>query len=150
MALTNYDFYKNNFCSDTISADEFPKYEAMSEDRVHALTFERLAYGLPSDERSAIKVQKAVCALADLLYQINKEMQLQSTVTDENGNTTHRAISSITSGSESISYSNSASTEISKAAADTAFKEKLIISTITPYLANVCDDKGVNLLYAGF
>lgn len=149
MALTNYDFYKNSFYGDTIPTDEFAKYEAMAEDRIHALTFDRLAYGLPSDKRSAIKVQKAVCVLADLLYQINKEMQLQSTVTDEKGNT-HKAISSITSGGESISYSTSASTEISKAAADTAFKENLIISTVTPYLANVCDDKGVNLLYAGF
>ena len=149
MALTNYDFYKNSFYGDTIPTDEFAKYEAMAEDRVHALSFDRLANGLPSAERSAIKVQKAVCALADLLYQINKEMQSQATVTDENGNT-HKVVSSITSGSESISYSTSANTEISKAVADTVFKEKLIINTVTPYLANICDDKGVNLLYAGF
>lgn len=148
MALTNYAFYKNQFFGDIIAEDEFSKYEAMAEDRVHALTSDRLAYGLPSDERSAVKVQKAVCALADLLYQINKEVQSQMAVTDDNGNA-HRAVSSITSGSESISYSTAASTEIGKAAADTAYKEKLIVSTVVPYLANVADDKGVNLLYRG-
>lgn len=148
MALTDYDFYKNQFYGDTIAEDEFAKYEAMSEDRVHALTSDRLAYGLPSDERSGVKVQKAVCALADLLYLINQEALSQATVTDENGNT-HRAVSSITAGSESISYSTTASTEISKAVADTAFKESLIASTVIPYLANVADDKGVNLLYRG-
>ncbi len=148
MSLTNLDFYKNSFYGNTIPETEFAKYEAMSEDRVHALTSDRLACGLPSDKRSAVKVQKAVCALADLLYKINQEMQLQSTVTDENGNA-HKAISSVTAGGESISYSTSASTEISKAVADTAFKDHLIISTVAPYLANVCDDKGVNFLYAG-
>ena len=148
MALTNYEFYKNQFFGDIIAVDEFAKYEAMAEDRVHALTFDRLVYGLPSDERSAMKVQKAVCALADLLYQINKEALSQASVTDENGNT-HRAISSITAGSESISYSTTANTEISKAVADTTYKERLIANTVIPYLANVADDKGVNLLYRG-
>jgi hypothetical protein len=147
--LTDIIFYKTEFYGNTIPEDEFAKYESMAEDKIHALTFDRLAVGLPSDSRAAERVQKGVCALADLLYQINTEMLAQTVTADGNGSS-HRAVSSITAGSESISYVTNSTSAIGKAAADVDYKNRLIYLTVSEYLSNVSDDKGVNLLYAGF
>ena len=146
--LTDIQFYKNEFYGNTIPEDEFAKYESMAEDKIHVLTFDRLAVGLPSDSKAAVRVQKAVCAVADLLYQINSEMLSQAVRTDENG-IVHRAVSSITAGSESISYAASSASAIGKAAADLSCKNQLINQTVWEYLSNVPNDEGVNLLYAG-
>lgn len=146
--LTDIIFYKTEFYGNTIPEDEFAKYESMAEDKIHTLTFDRLAVGLPSDSRAAVRVQKAVCAVADLLYQIAQETLSQTVTKDENGNC-HRAISSITACGESISYTTNSASAISKAVSDVSYKNRLICQTVSEYISNVPDDKGVNLLYAG-
>ena len=145
--LCDLSFYKNDFFGDLIPDTEFPKYEAMAEDVIHPLTFDRLTRGLPSNELSAKRVQKAVCAAAELLGKINSEAQAQSAVSDDVG--LHGAVTSVTAGSESIHYAATAQTAEAKAAGDSAYKQRLLYETVLPYLANVTDDSGVNLLYAG-
>lgn len=145
--LCDLDFYKSSYYGSKIPDAEFAKYEAKAEDQLHPLTFDRLAAGLPSDELAAQRVKKAVCALCDLLFDIDAETQARSSFSDGIG--IHGAVASITAGSESIHYSTSAATDASKSAGDSAYRTQIIYKTVLPYLMNVTDDSGVNLLYAG-
>ena len=42
-----------------------------ASDFIDRLTFDRLADGLPSDDRQQKRIKKAVCAVAEMLYQID-------------------------------------------------------------------------------
>lgn len=145
--LCDLTFYKTAYFGSKIPETEFAKYEAMAEDRLHPLTHDRLTTGLPSSELAAQRVKKAVCALAELLYDIDAECMAQSSISDSSG--THGAVTSITAGSESIHFASSAQTAAGRAASDAAYKQRLVYETVLPYLANTADDSGVYLLYAG-
>ena len=71
MAYTDYAFYKNEYHGDVVPETDFPKYADRASDRVDEITFDRLADGLSSDSRANKKVQKAVCSVAEALYQID-------------------------------------------------------------------------------
>lgn len=146
--LTDILFYRVQYFSSLIPDEQFDKYITQAEDIIHTLTFGRLLGGLPSDEYSAVRVRRACCAVAEILYRTDCETIAQSSMQDGSG-AYHGSISSITAGNESIHYSTSQQTTAAKAAGDTAYKNKLIYQTAAGYLANVCDDNGVNLLYAG-
>lgn len=157
MAYADYQFYKEKYYGDTVPEDAFPKYADRSSDRIDMITFDRLVDGLPDDERSQTKVKKAVCALVDAIYQIDQikkaSMETVGTVVREDGTVTGKAVSSISSGSESISYSTGISgsnTDIySQAAMDKKVENLLLLEIATEYLAGVTDNNGICLLYAG-
>lgn len=157
MAYTDYEFYISKYYGDTVPESEFQKYADQASDRIDIMTFDRLVDGLPENDRAKIKVQKAVCAVADCLYkieQINKaSMEVVGTVVREDGTVTGKAVSSVSSGSESISYvtgiSGSSSDIYSQAAMDKKVENVLIRQVATDYLAGIVDNKGVCLLYAG-
>lgn len=157
MAYTDYEFYTTKYYGDTVPESEFPKYADRASDRIDMITFEHLVDGLPEDERANTKVQKAVCAVAETLYQIEqiKKVSIETvgTVTREDGTVTGKVVSSVSSGSESISYvtgaSGSSSDIYSQAAMDKKVENVLLRQVATEYLAGVADDKGVCLLYAG-
>mgnify|MGYP002699997894 CR=1 FL=1 len=60
------------------------------------------------NERVKTKVQKAVCAVADTMYQIDQikkaSMDTIGTIQKEDGTVVNKAVSSVSSGNESISY----------------------------------------------
>lgn len=157
MAYADYEFYKTKYFGDTVPEDAFPKYADRASDRVDMITFDRLVDGLPDDERSQAKIKKAVCALADAIYQIDQikdaVMETVGTVVREDGTVTGKAVSSVSSGSESISYvtgTSGSNTDIySQAAMDKKVENVLLRQIATDYLAGVVDKKGVCLLYAG-
>lgn len=157
MAYTNYEFYTTKYYGDTVPESEFPKYVDRASDRIDEITFDRLVDGLPEDERANTKVQKAVCAVAETLYQIDQikkaSMETVGTVVKEDGTVTGKMITSISSGSESISYvtgtAGSSSDIYSQAAMDKKVENVLLRQVATEYLAGVVDNKGVCLLYAG-
>lgn len=156
MAYTDYEFYTTKYYGDTVPESEFPKYADRASDRIDMITFDRLADGLPENDRANTKVQKAVCAVADALYQIDQikkaSMETVGTVAREDGTVTGKAISSVSSGSESISYVTGASGSISdiysQAAMDKKVENVLLLQVAIEYLAGVTDNKGVCLLYA--
>lgn len=84
------------------------------------------------------KVQKAVCALAEVLYQI--DIAMKATMVHEDGN--GGVIKSKSSGGESVSYdvSNNLIYVVLK---DEAAQKKLKYNTVAKYL------RGTGLLYAG-
>lgn len=157
MAYADYQFYTEKYYGDTVPESDFPKYTERASDRIDAITFERLVNGFPEEERAVTKVKKAVCAVTDALYQIDQikkaSMESVGTVTREDGTVVSKAVSSVSSGSESISYSTGYSgvTEsvYGQAAVDKKVENVLIYQIATEYLSGVTDKKGVCLLYAG-
>lgn len=157
MSYADYQFYTEKYYGDTVPESDFPKYVERASDRIDAITFDRLIDGLPENERAQTKVKKAVCAVAETLYQIDQikkaSMESVGTVTREDGTVVSKAVSSISSGSESISYSTGYSgvTEsvYGQAAVDKKVENVLIYQIATEYLSGVTDKKGICLLYAG-
>lgn len=157
MAYTDYTFYINEYCGDVVPETDFPKYVSRASDRIDTITFDRLADGLPSDARANQKVQKAVCSVAEALYQIdsvkNALLNNLGTVETEDGKVTGKTVSSVTAGSESITYSTGMSdaskTVYAQAVMDKKVENILIRQIAGEYLYGVTDDSGVCLLYAG-
>lgn len=157
MAYADYQFYTEKYYGDTVPESDFPKYVERASDRIDMITFDRLVDGLPDDERSQTKIKKAVCALADAIYQIDQikkaSMETVGTVTREDGTVVNKAVSSVSSGAESISYvtgTSGSNTDIySQAAMDKKVENVLLRQIATDYLAGVVDKKGICLLYAG-
>ena len=157
MSYADYQFYTEKYYGDTVPESDFPKYVERSSDRIDAITFDRLVNGFPEEERAVTKVKKAVCAVADALYQIDqiKKASIESvgTVTREDGTVVSKAVSSISSGSESISFatgsSGGAESIYGQAAVDKKVESVLLYQVATEYLSGVTDKKGICLLYAG-
>ena len=109
MAYADYKFYTESFDNVVPEAD-FPRLAERASDFVDTMTFDRLVDGLPTNERSQKRIKKAVCSLAELMYQIelaekNAINQASANVTDINvGNISTGIVTSVSSGSESISY----------------------------------------------
>lgn len=157
MAYADYQFYTTTYYGDTVPESDFPKYAERAGDRIDSITFDRLVNGFPEEERAVTKVKKAVCAVAEALYQIDQikkaSMETVGTVTREDGTVISKAVSSISSGSESISFAtgSSGNTEsiYGQAAVDKKVESVLLYQVATEYLSGVTDKKGICLLYAG-
>ena len=157
MAYADYQFYTEKYYGDTVPESDFPKYEDRAGERIDMITFDRLVDGLPDDERSQTKIKKAVCALIDAIYQIDQikktSMETVGTVIREDGTVTGKAVSSVSSGSESISYVTGTSgnnTDIySQGAMDKKVENVLLRQIATDYLAGLVDKNGICLLYTG-
>lgn len=132
--ITNYEFYTSKYFGDIIPDNSFDKFASKAEDDLHVLTFDRLKSVTECNE----KVQKAVCELAEVLYQI--DIAMKATMVHEDGN--GGVIKSKSSGGESISYdvSNNLIYAVLK---DEAAQKKLKYNTVAKYL------RGTGLLYAG-
>ena len=70
MAYTTFTFYEQTYHGNVVPAEDFDRIADRASDFLDTITFDRLADGLPSDEKAATKVQKAVCAVCDKLYQL--------------------------------------------------------------------------------
>lgn len=163
MAYTDYEFYKNRYFGTMVPEADFPRLSERASDFIDTLTFDRLVDGLPSNERAATKVQKAVCAVAEALYQIGlAEQQALSAASGTSTQTgvmagTSGIITSKSSGSESVSYASPSElagsakewSAVYAAAGDAGKTNKVLRGAALPYLSGVTDDKGVCLLYAG-
>lgn len=132
--ITNYEFYTQEYFGDIIPDNSFNKFAGRAEEDLHELTFNRLKDTSEYEK----KVQKAVCELAEVLYQI--DIAMKATMVHEDGN--GGVIKSKSSGGESISYdvSNNLIYVVLK---DEAAQKKLKYNTVAKYL------RGTGLLYAG-
>lgn len=162
MAYTTFTFYEQTYHGNVVPAEDFDRIADRASDFLDVVTFDRLAGGLPSDERAATKVQKAVCAVCDKLYQLElAEKQALSAAGGASfggtGGVTSGVITSRSSGSESISYASpsevangaKAWSAVYQAAGDMQKTNKLLEDTAKAYLMGVRDNHGVALLYAG-
>lgn len=163
MAYTTFEFYTTTYHGNVMPESDFDRIADRASDFLDVITFDRLADGLPFDERAATKVQKAVCAVCDKLYQLElADKQALSaaaggTSSGGAGGVTSGVITSKSAGSESISYAspsemaNGAKTwsAVYQAAGDERATNKLLYDTAKVYLTGVRDNEGTPLLYAG-
>lgn len=162
MAYTTFTFYEQTYHGNVVPSEDFDRIADRASDFLDVITFDRLADGLPSDEKAAIKVQKAVCAVCDKLHQLElAEKQALSaagggTSSGESGGAA-LGITSRSAGSESISYASpsemangaKAWSAVYQAAGDMQKTNKLLEDAARLYLTGVRNDDGVLLLYAG-
>lgn len=162
MAYTDFKFYTTTYHGNVVPESDFDRIADRASDFLDVITFDRLADGLPSDEKTTTKVQKAVCAVCDKLYQLElADKQALSaagggTSSSGSGGATSGVITSKSASSESISYAspsemaNGAKTwsAVYQAAGDEQATNKLLYDTAKVYLMGVRDDEGTPLLYA--
>lgn len=212
MAYTDYDFYKTSYFGSVVPETDFPKLAEKASDFIDAMTFDRLVDGLPTNERSQKRIKKAVCSLAELMYQLelaeknatsyatmngssvstrpgeyglvtdgdgniqlvrgasaeNSKVNAQL-VSDASGNVqlintkensgdkNTGIVTSISSGSESISYATPQQigtsakewSAVYTAAGDVQKTNDLLLKTALPLLMGVRTDDGIPVLYAG-
>lgn len=163
MAYTTFEFYETTYHGNVVPESDFDRIADRASDFLDVITFDRLVDGLPDDERGKTKVQKAVCAVCDKLYQLElADKQALSaaaggTSSGGSGGVTSGVITSRSAGSESISYAspsemaNGAKTwsAVYQAAGDEQATNKLLYDTAKVYLTGVKDNEGTPLLYAG-
>lgn len=163
MAYADYKFYTESF-GNVVPETDFPRLAERASDFVDLMTSDRLVDGLPTNERSQKRIKKAVCSLAELMYQIelaeknatNAAVSGTSTAIGSGGSTTG-IVTSVSSGSESISYATpqqkaSGAKEWSAvyaAAGDVQKTNDLLLKTALPLLMGVRTDDGIPVLYAG-
>ena len=133
MGYTTYDFYEKKYYGDSIEESLFPKWEDRASVKLNQLT-----YGNIDEDALAVydeEIQKATCALADLLYQIDFK-------TAHANDTQVGNIKSMSSGGRSISFGSN-ETLIDKALGDKAAQTRLCLDVVSEYLS------GTGLMYAG-
>ena len=162
MAYADYKFYTESF-GNVVPETDFSRLVEKASDFVDAMTFDRLVDGLPENERSQKRIKKAVCSLAELMYQIelaekNAISQASAGTTDTNvGHKSTGIVTSVSSGSESISYATpqqiGASAKewsaVYAAAGDVQKTNDLLLKTALTLLMGVRTDDGIPVLYAG-
>lgn len=163
MAYADYEFYATSYFGSVVPEADFPRVVERASDFVDLMTSDRLVDGLPTNERSQKRIKKAVCSLAELMYQIelaekNAINQASANVTDINvGNISTGIVTSVSSGSESISYATpqqiGASAKewsaVYAAAGDVQKTNDLLLKTALPLLMGVRTDDRIPILYAG-
>lgn len=131
--LTTYEFYVSTYYGEAIEESAFPKWLSRATDKLMDLT-----YGNITEERQVeydMQIQKATCALMDLMYQLDAAAKTATAKDDTN-------VTSKSSGGESITYGDK-DTLITKVLSDKVAQNKLMYDTVAEYLS------GTGLLYAG-
>lgn len=133
MGYTIFEFYESKYYGDSIEESLFPKWESRASDKLNQLTYGHINEDTLKefDER----IQKATCALADLLYQIDFKTNHAS---DEKGGN----VKSMSSGGRSISFGTN-ETLVDKVLNDKGAQNRLCYDTVCEYLS------GTGVLYAG-
>ena len=165
MAYADYVFYTTLCFGNAVPEADFPRLAERASAFIDTITFDRLVDGLPEDKRSQKRIKKAVCSLTELMYQIelaeknaaSAAASGTSTAVGSGGKTTG-VVTSVSSGSESISYATpqqiGASAKewsaVYAAAGDVQKTNDLLLKTALPLLMGVRTDEGIPILYAGF
>lgn len=131
--LTTYEFYRDTYYGETIEESAFPKWLSRATDKLHYLTYDNITEEIYAEYNK--QIQKATCALMDVMFQIDAETK-RATAKDESN------VKSKSSGSESITFAN-ADTLVTKVLADKSAQNRLMQDAIADYL----EDTG--LMYAG-
>lgn len=113
----------------------------------------KLKVAFPTDEDSAAVVKRCAAHVVNFLHQIQEAERSASMGRGYEQTTSGlrgRVVSSVSAGSESVSYSTGTQkTAVDVAAESPAERDRMIRESIREYLSGVSDDNGVNLLYMG-
>lgn len=157
-AYVDYAFYKSIYGADAVPEEDFNRLSWEAKKRVDNVTFGKLKHAFPTDEDDAEAVRRCVCKLIEIAAAVdaaNKRVaEGQGYVVDEaTGSVRGKAVASVSSGSESITYtakSETGSTIIDTILSDKDAQDRLYRDTAKEYLYNVRDANGVYLLCAAF
>lgn len=155
MGYVTYDYYKSIYGEDSMPETDFNRLAWEACRKVDVLTLNKLKFAFPTNEDDIETVRRCVCKLIEIAKDIDvatkRVSEGQGYITDESGAMRGKTISSVSSGSESVSYSAKAeqSTLIDAVLSDKAAQERLYRDTVREYLSLVPDSNGVNLLFAG-
>lgn len=147
----DFDFYQNTYYGEVLTAGNANRWLSRASDELDVFTFGRLTFAFPTVEAHAEKVKKAVCAVAETLFNIDVQRKAVAAHQTEDGSY-RGAVASISSGKESMSFSvNGTAASVYAAAATSEEKRNALVSEVVcRYLANIPDANGINLLYAGW
>lgn len=106
--------------------------------------YRKLKSAMPTDEDDAEAVEMCCAKLISLMKSIESA---EGFVAREDGTVVSKAVSSFSSGSESMSFGGSSA--VSAALSDINARNKLYMDTVKSYLSGIEDANGVNLLYMG-
>lgn len=137
--LASYDFYVNKYYGDRIQKESWNKYESQAEDYLNYFIRDRLCVA-SKDEKTQTNLKNAVCAIANGLTMIEKRTK-QLEKMGAGG-----AVTSISSGKESISFADSA---LDRATTSENEKMKYLYEMCRRYLVNTVDINGKSLIYWG-
>ncbi len=133
MGYTTYGFYIDRYYGDSLMESPFQKWNDRASEKLDQLTYGNITE--EALEKFDEKIQKATCALAELLYQIEDKTRHATDI--KKGN-----IKSMSSGGQSVSFGTN-ETLIDKVLGDKTAQNRLCYDTVCEYLA------GTGLLYAG-
>lgn len=113
----------------------------------------KLKVAFPLNEDDAAAVKRCAAHIVNFLHQIH-EAEKSASVGRGYEQTSNglrgRVVSSVTAGSESVSYSaGTQKTAVDVAVESPAERERMIREMVREYLSGVADANGVNLLYMG-
>ncbi len=145
----DYNFYTAGYHGDILTAEDAEKWLSRASDELDSLTFGRLSFAFPEKDAHAIKVKKAVCAVAEVLCSV--DLHRKALLPQKGADGALRGpVSSLSSGQESVSFGTGAgASAYAQAAQSGEALQALVGQTAAKYLSNVPDACGINLLYAG-
>lgn len=161
MPFIDFAYYKNLYKESELSKSEFERILWEAERELDKATsgvdnVRKLRVAFPVDEYNSEAVKRSVCALVDLLYQIESAEKTVNAsrgyIERADGAIQGKIITSVTAGNESVSFSaNGSTSETDVITAAKGIKEKsaIIKKVIENHLSGVVDANGVNLLYMG-
>lgn len=157
----DYNFYKSLYGNAAVDETEFNRFCWVAQKKIDSATtgidgVKKLKIAFPTNEDDAETVKRCVCAILSLANDIEQATKRISTmhgyVENADGTIRGKVISSVSAGSESITYSATGTSEkslIDVVITDKAAQEKLYFDTIREFLSGVKDKNGINLLYMG-
>ena len=107
---------------------------------------QKLKHFYPEDDDA---IKRCCGALVNALYNVEQITKASGVVQRDDGTFSGAGVSSISSGSESITFSSGNGSVYTKSASNEADKSTMVNSIIAQYLTGETDANGVNLLYMG-
>lgn len=71
MAYADYEFYKTSYFGTAVPDTEFARVSEKASDFIDRLTCDRLVDWFPKNEHDQKRIKKAVCSLADIMFQMD-------------------------------------------------------------------------------
>lgn len=136
----DYSQYYNDITESEFNSYRFKAEKAIDDNTTGIDGVAKLKLYFPEKVNDIEAVKVCACEIAHTIYSIDQSLSSDTTE--------GKAIASMSSGSESISYVNNANV-YSVGASDIKSKRKILADICKEYLANVKDINGVNLLYMG-
>lgn len=153
----DYAYYSSIYGSKAIPEDDFNIHIRKAQRELDRATTGKLKFAYPVDESAIEAVKDCLCELVSVFYKLQRiedaGFESMGTVTDSTtGALRGKVVSSVSSGTESISYSNSTGQDdnvYTRAAVSVNSRNQLMKDIVDDYLTGVRDLNGINLLYLG-